>query len=299
MTKKADIGGKRLISLATDEWSRWVTGNPQIQAREIIDTAFQWIGRESDVIIRASSPQEGEFLLLNELQLRYSTKMPRRMLAYAGLATEKYGLPVYPVLINILPPRANIEICSLYSAEFAGLRTLLEYRVINLWEVDAEIVFERSLTPLLPFVPILRGGGQTPIVRRAWQQLHSDEQLNELEPLLAFFATFVLESAVVQEIMRWDMAILRESPWYNEILQEGTELGIEQGIEQGRQQGIEQGRQQEILEGIELGLELKFGAAGRSLMPEIRQIQDLETLKQIRSSLRTVESLEQLRQFYG
>jgi predicted transposase YdaD len=79
----------------------------------------------------------------------------------------------------------------------------------------------------------------------------------------------------------------RESPWYNEILQEGTELGIEQG------------RQQEILEGIELGLELKFGAAGRSLMPEIRQIQDLETLKQIRSSLRTVESIEQLRQFYG
>jgi predicted transposase YdaD len=87
----------------------------------------------------------------------------------------------------------------------------------------------------------------------------------------------------------------RESPWYNEIPQEGTELGIEQG----RQQGIEQGRQQEILEGIELGLELKFGAAGRSLMPEIRQIQDLETLKQIRSSLRTVESIEQLRQFYG
>jgi hypothetical protein len=61
---------------------------------------------------------------------------------------------------------------------------------------------------------------------------------------------------------------------------------------------IEQGRQQEILESIELGLELKFGAKGLELLPEIRQIQDLDILKQIRSSLRTVESIEQLRQLY-
>jgi predicted transposase YdaD len=154
--------------------------------------------------------------------------------------------------------------------------------VINLWEIDADIVFQRSLTTLLPFVPILRGGGDPPVVRRALQQLREDEELNELEPLLAFFATFVLDSATVRQLMRWDMAILRESPWYNEILKEGTDLGI----------------RQEILEGIELGLELKFGAEGLELLPEIRQIQELETLKQIRSSLRTVASIEPIRQIY-
>ena len=126
MTKKADIGSKRLISLSTQAWLEWVTSIPNIQSREIIASEFQWISRESDVIIRAYSPEDGEFLVLNELQLRYNTRIPARMLAYIGLATEKYGLPVYPVLINILPPKSPIQILDTYSSQFKGLRTLQE-----------------------------------------------------------------------------------------------------------------------------------------------------------------------------
>ncbi len=46
-----------------------------------------------------------------------------------------------------------------------------------------------------------------------------------MEALLAFFASFVLDSDVVRQIMRWDMAVLRESPWYQEILREGERQG--------------------------------------------------------------------------
>ena len=290
MAKKADIGSKRLISLSTQAWLEWVTSIPNIQSREIIASEFQWISRESDVIIRAYSPEDGEFLVLNELQLRYNTRIPRRMLAYMGLATEKYGLPVYPVLINILPPKSPIQILDTYSSQFKGLRTLQEYHVINLWEIEAELVFQESITALLPFVPILKGGGQPDVVQEALQQLRRDERLSELEPLLSFFATFVLDSSLVQQIMRWDMTVLRESPWYNEILKEGTDLGIQQGI----QQGIEQ----EVLGSIELGLELKFGDEGLQLLPEITEIRNLETLKKIRAALRNVQSIEELRQIY-
>ena len=41
-----------------------------------------------------------------------------------------------------------------------------------------------------------------------------------------FFATFVLESKLVQQIMRWDMAVLRESPCYQEIVNEGIKKEI-------------------------------------------------------------------------
>ncbi|MDF5719537.1 MAG: DUF4351 domain-containing protein [Rhizonema sp. PD37] len=34
---------------------------------------------------------------------------------------------------------------------------------------------------------------------------------------------------VVQEIMRWYMAVLQESPWYQQILTEGEERGLQQG----------------------------------------------------------------------
>ncbi|NEQ26822.1 MAG: Rpn family recombination-promoting nuclease/putative transposase [Microcoleus sp. SIO2G3] len=294
MAKAADIGSKRLISLAPDLWVQWVTQSPNVEAREIISSEFQWVTRESDVLVRAYSPQDGEFLVLNELQLRYTSQMPRRMRAYAALAEERYKLPTYPVLINILPPPASIAIATRYQSQFRGLQARQDYRVINLWEVEAQVVIQQPLPSLLPFVPVLRGGSEESTVRRALQVLRTDEQLRELEPLLAFFATFVLDIPLVQQIMRWDMAVLRESPWYQEILREG----LQQGLQQGRQQGLEQGMREGLLLGIALGLELKFSAEGLELLSELREIEDVELLREISEAIKTVDSLESLRQIY-
>jgi hypothetical protein len=53
-------------------------------------------------------------------------------------------------------------------------------------------------------VPVLKGGGDEAIVQQAVQLLRADEQLSQLEPLLAFFASFVFSTRLVQQIMRWD-----------------------------------------------------------------------------------------------
>ncbi|GET43056.1 hypothetical protein MiSe_78760 [Microseira wollei NIES-4236] len=204
--------------------------------------------------------------------------MPRRMRAYAALAEERYNLPVYPVLINILQPSPTVAIATAYESEVLGLRALQQYRVINLWEIDAQIVFQQQLKSLLPFIPVLKNGGEEAVVRQAVQLLRTDEQLSELEPLLAFFASFVLSSRLVQQIMRWDMAVLLESPWYQEILNKGLQQGL--------------------LSAIELGLELKFGAEGLELMPEISQIQDVDVLRAIREGLRTINNLDEVREIY-
>ena len=49
----------------------------------------------------------------------------------------------------------------------------------------------------MPFVPILKDGGEEGTIRQALQLLREDEQLSELENLLAFFATFVLKKRSV------------------------------------------------------------------------------------------------------
>lgn len=82
------------------------------------------------------------------------------------------------------------------------------------------------------------------------------------------------------------MAVLRESPWYQDILQ------------QGRQEGLHQGRRQELLSGIELGLELKFGSESLQILSEIFQIEDVERLRSIFTAIKTANSLEELRQIY-
>jgi len=274
MAKPADVSTKRLISLAPNNWVKWVTQIPDVVAGEILNSEFQWISRESDVLIRVESKEYGKFLVLNELQLRYKPEMPRRMRAYAGLAEEKYKLPTYPALINILKT-GDAEIPTRFESNLAGLEVRQDYRVINLWEVDVKIALEQPLPSLLPFVPILKGGEDESIIREALRLLQADEQLNQLETVLAFFATFVLDSSLVQEIMRWDMTVLRESPWYEEILQRG--------------------KREERLSNIELSLEVKFGNEGLKLMPKISQISDLETLKTIQRSILTVASLDELK----
>lgn len=79
-------------------------------------------------------------------------------------------------------------------------------------------------------MPVLRGGGEEAVVRRAVQMLRREERLDELEPLLAFFAGFVFDPMVVQQIVRWDMAVLRESPWYQEIVKEGVKQGTQRQL---------------------------------------------------------------------
>jgi hypothetical protein len=44
------------------------------------------------------------------------------------------------------------------------------------------------------------------------QALQTSEQLSELEPLLAFFASFVLGRRLMEQLARWDMIILEEFP---------------------------------------------------------------------------------------
>lgn len=67
----------------------------------------------------------GEFLIANEIQLRYSTEMPRRMHLYAALAEEKFKLPVYPVLVVILPESETIP--TYYRSPLGDLEARQDY----------------------------------------------------------------------------------------------------------------------------------------------------------------------------
>ena len=199
------------------------------------------------------------------------------MRAYAALAEEKYNLPTYPVLVNILK-EGNVEIPTRYESEFAGLQARQDYRVINLWEVDVEIAFTEPISPLIPFVPVLKGGADESTVQRALRILRADEQLSQLETVMAFFASFVLDSSLVRQIMRWDMGILSESPWYQQILNEGRQ----------------QGKQEEAVAMITRLLNRRFGSLSPELQERLRglTLEQLEELSEVLLDLRAIAQLE-------
>jgi hypothetical protein len=60
--------------------------------------------------------------------------------------------------------------------------------------------------------------------------------------------------------MRWDIAVLQESPWYQEIVRKGEIRRL----------------WEELYSGIELALEIKFGNAGLELMPVIYTLSNFQ-----------------------
>jgi predicted transposase YdaD len=128
-----------------------VTQQPDLATQEILTGEFQWVERDTDVLVKVVSPSLGEFIVLTEFQLRPDPRMPRRIAAYASLTEERHNCLVYPVVINILPRSETMTIPTRYETECLGLTAHREYRVINLWELDVKLVFQTPLPPLLPF----------------------------------------------------------------------------------------------------------------------------------------------------
>jgi predicted transposase YdaD len=91
------------------------------------------------------------------------------------------------------------------------------------------------------------------------------------------------------------MTVLRESPWYEEILREGKALGTQEGMEEGLQQGLQQGRQQE---GVALVLRLlnkRIGSIPLDLQSQIQQLSlsELEALGEALLDFTQIVDLEQ------
>jgi hypothetical protein len=53
-----------------------------------------------------------------------------------------------------------------------------------------------------------------------------------------------------------------------------------------------------LLEGIEVALDMKFGAEGLELMPELREIHDHELLRKVLGRIKTADSPAALRRYW-
>jgi hypothetical protein len=159
--------------------------------------------------------------------------------------------------------------------------------------------------------------------------LDYQDKWKELEESRNPFAVVVMAHLKVQEskgdfqsLKRWKVALIRHLyepcqkkefvqrifrfiDWLirlPEELEKEFWYEIKQYEEEGRMRYVTSveriGFKKGLKEGIELGLDLKFGDEGLLLMPKINEIEDLSILEAIKSGIKTAKTIDELRKIY-
>ncbi len=192
-----------------------------------------------------------EMLVHLEFQTYNDPTMAERMLRYNVLIRSEYGLPVLSCVIYLLKD-GNVPVSPLSWMVPTGHKVLDYYfESIELGELSPEELLQRDEPGLLPLLPLTRGGASREVTMKMFADLETAGR-TELVAIGATLASLVFsrENTTDLEWLHRRLSemhnILRESPFYQEILQEGREEGLQEGREEGLQEGLEKGRQEKL-----------------------------------------------------
>jgi len=296
---------KRLTSDFPEDYVRFALKAEPVAVERLqveeVDKELPAVLREVDFAARVSLPEE-QLIVLLEFQILWQNDMPKRIAGYTWRLFERYGLGVYPVVV-VLRPGGRLKDewrMKVLGRDIAKLR----FEVIPLWEVKAEEVIERGWEGLYPLLPLMR-----------WEDKGPEEVLEESQRLVlervqgrelradAYVALKVLSGIVHPEEMvrtilrRWE--IMRESPFYKEILEEGRKVGLKEGMEKGLEEGMELGQEEGLRDALLEALEVRFGLVPPDLEEQVRRVRGRKLLEGLLRRAILAESLEAFREELG
>ena len=284
-----DIVSKYLVQHYPADFARFALGRDDVERVKVIDPEQLTVqARQTDSLLRVQVGGEA-VLVHTEFQTTDSTQpsMAQRMVGYIGRAVEQFGLPVVSIVLY-LRPAAGRRDPGYYLQDRPGHRILVEYRVIQLSELDGHRILESGPVGLLSFAPLMRPTG------RPADWLETCMRAVQAQPLdratkadclagMSLLSGLVYGRDTVAAIFLKEglMDIIRESPVAQYLTQQGIEQGIEQG---GRERAIEA-----LLDVLEIRFAL---AAAEPLAARVRGIEDLQRLKHLHRAAIQVESLK-------
>jgi hypothetical protein len=166
-----------------------------------------------------------------EAEARPHAEIGRRLFEYGSRASIVTGLPIFSAVLWL--ERGGAPAPSPYELR-ADDRLLATWHFtgIEVYRLRAEELIEQGPAALLPLVPFTDGGKELATIERAAltvKERAPAQDVQELEALLAVFATRVFDTDVILTLMRrlfMSTEIIGQSALYQEALAQGKADGL-------------------------------------------------------------------------
>jgi hypothetical protein len=271
---------------------------------ESLDKELQQVVRDAQVGRRLADKlfkvwrrdgREAWLLIHIEIQGKKEKAFPERMFVYSYRIYDRYRRPVVSLAVladdnpNWRPNR--------FEYNMWGCTVGIRFLTVKLLDYQAyAATLERDPNPFAAVVlahlktletradPAARGQWKIRLVKGLYERGSNARQIRQLFRLIEWMMSLPeeLEQQFQAEIARFEEE--RRMTYLTSYERRGIEIGRKEGLEKG------------LLEGIALDLEIKFGAAGKKLMPKLRALHDVQKLRAVARALKSAESLDEVKQ---
>ena len=225
-----------------------------------------------------------------EAETRYKSNLLHRIAGYQTRLWLDHQLPVYTYVIVFSPAGMPRRVPSRLTINVGHLRIATRCEIIRLWKLSAKkaLAFENEY--LLPMIPLMEGGAEE--LRQGIRSLRDIADQDRQRMLAVNFFILgslryrkadLLNSLLGGTNMLITREVLRETPMYQDILEEG------------REEGREEGHRQALFSLIDRFTARRF--PNSSPVEEVQMIRDLNVLEQLCLDMERFSDLEAFRQW--
>lgn len=287
MPKPYDVTTKDLLRRDPPSWLAYL-GLGVAGPIEVVDADLSTVPAEGDRVYRIRG--RSAHLVHVEMQSHPDPRLPRRLWRYNAMLDLKYDLRVRSIALLLRAAADSkhlTELLEIRSPDREPIATF-HYRVIRAWEHPVEPLLTGPLATL-PMAPIadVPVADLPEILEQIGARLAAEAPPTEAARMMS--STLILAGMRLDinllKVMRGrlrTMNILKDSSYYQILLEEGKELGERTGERKGIRKTI-----------YRLG-RIRFGRLPRATRALIEAIDDLERLEALSERVLTASSWDDL-----
>ena len=281
------------------DWSRgWESLDKELQ-QVVRDAAFGVKRADKLVKVWRRSGDEVWLLIHLEFQSQREADFERRMFVYHYRIFDLYNLQV--VSLAVLGDDDRHWLPEAFAYDNWGCELSFRFPIVKLLTLaNLGQTLETSADPIAAMVlahlatleqpndDLSRFARKRHVVRSLYERGMAKKMVLELFRLIDWMITLpeALEPLFREEHHRWEEE--KKMPYVTTF----ERLAREEGKAEGKAEGLREG----LLEAIELGLKLRFGAAGLQCQQAIRQLVDIDALRRIKQALEMADTPDDILQ---